>query len=66
MKPNSDTASGVKNCARKMWAHTKIFIASIKSDLKETRDEMFVAPTRPRSACNDPLSTACCCLHSYA
>ena len=48
MKPNSDTASGVKNCARKMWAHTKIFVASIKSDLKETRDEMFVGADTPK------------------
>ena len=48
MKPNSGTASGVKNCARKMWAHTKIFVASIKSDLKETRDEMFVGADTPK------------------
>lgn len=48
MKPNSDAARGVKNCAHKMWAHTKIFVASIKSDLKETRDEMFVGADTPK------------------
>lgn len=48
MKSNNGTASGVKNCARKMWAHTKIFVASIKSDLKETRDEMFFGADTPK------------------
>ena len=48
MKPNSGAASDVKNCARKMWAHTKIFVASIKSDLKETRDEMFAGADTPK------------------
>lgn len=47
MKSNNDAAS-VKGCARKIWAHTKIFVASVKSDLKETRDEMFEGANTPK------------------
>lgn len=47
MKSNNDAAS-VKGCARKIWAHTKIFVASVKSDLKETRDEMFEGADTPK------------------
>lgn len=47
MKSNNDAAS-VKACARKIWVHTKVFVASIKSDLKETRDEMFEGADTPK------------------
>ena len=47
MKSNNDAAS-VKCCARKIWAHFKEFVASVKGDLKETHDEMFQGADTPK------------------
>ena len=47
MKSNNDAAS-VKGCARKIWAHFKEFVASVKGDLKETHDEMFKGADTPK------------------
>ena len=47
MKSNNDAAS-VKCCARKIWAHFKEFVVSVKGDLKETHDEMFQGADTPK------------------
>ena len=47
MKSNNDAAS-VKCCARKIWAHFKEFVDSVKGDLKETHDEMFQGADTPK------------------
>ena len=47
MKSNNDAAS-VKGCARNIWAHFKVFVASVKGDLRETHDEMFKGADTPK------------------
>ena len=66
MKSNNDAAS-VKCCARKIWAHFKEFVVSVKGDLKETHDEMFQGADTPKQRLQRvPSSTVCCYLPSYA